>query len=72
MTAIEKVLRRRYPYQRLRRRVIANMEKVIFVNGKSESIKTDNGPEFISEKFNIWWQVNGIKHTFIQPGKVMK
>ena len=31
-------------------RVIAIMEKVIFVNGKPECIRTDNGPEFISEK----------------------
>ncbi len=50
-------------------RVIAIMEKVIFINGKPECIRTDNGPEFISEKFNIWCQANGIKLKFIQPGK---
>ena len=50
-------------------RVVAIMEKVIFVNGKPECIRTDNGPEFISEKFNVWCQANGIKHKFIQPGK---
>ena len=50
-------------------RVISIMEKVIFINGKPECIRTDNGPEFISEKFNVWCQANGIKHKYIQPGK---
>lgn len=50
-------------------RVISIMEKVIFINGKPECIGTDNGLEFISEKFNGWCQANGIKHRYIQPGK---
>lgn len=48
-------------------RVISILEKVIFINGKPECIRTDNGPEFISEKMRIWCEVNGIKHKFIQP-----
>ncbi len=47
------------------------MEKVIFINGKPECIRPDNGPEFISEKFNVWCQANGIKHKYIQPGNWM-
>ena len=50
-------------------RVISILEKVIFINGKPECIRTDNGPEFISEKMRIWCEANGIKHKFIQPGK---
>ncbi len=38
-------------------------------HGMPECIRTDNGPEFISEKFNVWCQTNGIKHKYIQPGK---
>ena len=48
-------------------RVISILEKVIFINGKPECIRTDNGPEFISEKMRIWCDANGIKHKFIQP-----
>ena len=50
-------------------RVISTLEKVIFINGKPDCIRTDNGPEFISEKLRIWCEANGIKHRFIQPGK---
>jgi len=50
-------------------RVIQILEKVIFINGKPECIRTDNGPEFISEKLRIWCEANDIRHKFIQPGK---
>lgn len=50
-------------------RVISMLEKVIFINGKPECIRTDNGLEFISEKMKIWCEANGIRHKFIQPGK---
>lgn len=42
---------------------------MIFINGKPECIRTDNGPEFISEKLKIWCAANNVQHKFIQPGK---
>lgn len=50
-------------------RVISVLEEVISCNGKPECIRTDNGPEFISEKLKVWCLANGIEHKFMQPGK---
>ena len=44
-------------------RIISIMEKGIFINGKPECIRTDNGPEFISEKYYVWCQANCITST---------
>ena len=45
------------------------LEEVISSNGKPDCIRTDNGPEFISEKLKVWCLANGIEHKFTQPGK---
>lgn len=50
-------------------RVIQLLEKVIWINGKPENIRCDNGPEFISTKFQEWCEANGINIMYIQPGK---
>ena len=50
-------------------RVISVLEDVISCNGKTECIRTDNRPEFISEKLKTWCIANGIEHKFTQPGK---
>lgn len=50
-------------------RVINILEKVIWCSGKPESIRVDNGPEFIAELFKSWCSGNGIKIKYIQPGK---
>lgn len=34
-----------------------------------DCIRTDNGPEFISEKLKIWCLANGVEHKFTQLGK---
>ena len=36
---------------------------------KPDCIRTDNGPEFISDKMKIWCLANGVEHKFTQPGK---
>ena len=50
-------------------RVIKLLEKVIWIKGKPENIRCDNGPEFIAVKFKEWCKDNGIKIMYIQPGK---
>jgi putative transposase len=50
-------------------RVIRVLERLVEYRGKPESIRMDNGPEFISEKLKVWCEERGIRLLFIQPGK---
>lgn len=50
-------------------RVIKLLEKVIWLKGKPITIRTDNGPEFISKELHMWCEANGVQHVFTQPGK---
>jgi putative transposase len=49
-------------------RVIKSLEQVIEWRGKPQSIRSDNGPEYISKAFAEWAELQGIKLTFTQPG----
>ena len=40
--------------------------------GLPKSIRTDNGPEFISKKLAKWCEKERIEQNFIQPGKPMQ
>lgn len=51
------------------RRVIEYLERAIQMYGKPERIRTDNGPEFISKRFQLWLKNNQIAWQQIQPGK---
>ena len=50
-------------------RVIRVLERLIEHRGTPESIRMDNGPEFISEKLKVWCEERCIRLLFIQPGK---
>ena len=50
-------------------RVIRVLDRLVEYRGKPESIRMDNGPEFISEKLKVWCEERGIRLLFIQPGK---
>ena len=50
-------------------RVIRVLDRLVAYRGKPESIRMDNGPEFISEKLKVWCEERGIRLLFIQPGK---
>lgn len=52
--------------------VIVEFEKLIDWYGVPKQIRTDNGPEFRSLKFQKWCEQKGIQLNFIQPGKPMQ
>ena len=53
-------------------RVIRALEAIISKRGKPDNIRTDNGPEFISHKLELWCTRNKITLQFIQPGRPMQ
>ena len=52
-------------------RVVRVLERVIWEKGKPESIRVDNGPEFISSTLETFCKAEEIKLQFIEPGKPM-
>jgi putative transposase len=53
-------------------RVVRVLDKLIWEYGLPESIRVDNGPEFISKALDVWTDQHGVKLDFIQPGKPMQ
>jgi putative transposase len=52
--------------------VIRVLEHLINKRGKPANIRTDNGPEFISHKLELWCTKQQITLQFIQPGRPMQ
>lgn len=50
-------------------RVIRTLNRIIEWRGKPESIRCDNGPEYISQTLRSWAKKEGIILNFIQPGR---
>ena len=49
-------------------RVIRVLDQIIEWRGKPSSIRSDNGPEYISHKLAAWAEKRGVTLMFIQPG----
>jgi putative transposase len=49
--------------------VVKALERVSGVRGAPETIRVDNGPEFISRSLDLWAYWNGVKLDFSRPGK---
>lgn len=49
-------------------RVIRTLEQIIEWRGKPNKLRSDNGPEFISQELEKWADKHDILHEFIQPG----
>jgi len=49
-------------------RVVRALDQIIEWRGKPLSIRSDNGPEYISDLLAAWANKNDIKLDFIQPG----
>ena len=50
-------------------RVIRSLDRIIEWRGKPNTIRVDNGPEYISGKLLIWAKKMGITIQHIQPGQ---
>lgn len=53
-------------------RVVRVLDKLTWAYGVPESIRVDNGPEFVSKALDLWAAQHGVKLDFIQPGKPMQ
>lgn len=53
-------------------RLIRVLERLEEVRSTPKMIRVDNGPEFISEKLDVWCKLRNIQLVFIQPGKPMQ
>jgi len=51
------------------KKLVTILDQVVDYRGKPAYIRCDNGPEFISQKLEIWAGKNQIELRFIQPGK---
>jgi len=49
-------------------RVVRSLNQVIEWRGKPVAIRSDNGPEYISEKLKDWARQQNIRLDYIQPG----
>ena len=49
--------------------VVRVLEGVSSQRGKPQTIRVDNGPEFISRSLDMWAYFNGVKLDFSRPGK---
>jgi len=50
-------------------RVIRVLERLVELRGKPLRIRVDNGPEFVSDRLQVWCEERNIQLQFIQPGK---
>lgn len=50
-------------------RVARVLDTLVWKHGLPESLRVDNGPEFISTTLDAWANQHGVKLDFIQPGK---
>lgn len=50
-------------------RVIRVLDRLVEMRGKPLRIRVDNGPEFVSDKLQLWCEESNIQLLFIQPGK---
>ena len=49
-------------------RVIRSLDRIIEWRGRPKSIRSDNGPEYISQALKSWAENQGVKLQYIQPG----
>jgi putative transposase len=50
-------------------RVVRALDRLVWQYGLPETLRVDNGPEFISTALDRWAFKHGVKIDFIQPGK---
>lgn len=50
-------------------RVVRNLNQIIEWRGQLQTIRDDNGPEYISGKLMEWAEKRNVRLDYIQPGK---
>ncbi|AMJ64221.1 hypothetical protein AXW84_01305 [Hymenobacter sp. PAMC 26628] len=50
-------------------RVVQTLTRLVDYHGCPAQLRTDNGPEFISNRLSEWGEKQGIMLHWIQPGK---
>ena len=50
-------------------RVVRSLNQIIEWRGKPQTIRVDNGPEYISGTLMTWAEKHGVRLEHIQPGK---
>ena len=50
-------------------RVVRSLNQIIEWRGKPQTIRVDNGPEYISGTLVTWAEKHGVRLEHIQPGK---
>ena len=53
-------------------RVVRALDQLIEIRGRPQVLRSDNGPEFLSEALARWAHRHGVELRFIQPGKPMQ
>jgi putative transposase len=51
------------------KRVSQTLDRLMEMRGKIAGVRSDNGPEFISDALDAWAYEKGVKLDFIRPGK---
>ena len=49
--------------------VVRVLEGVASQRGKPQTLRVDNGPEFIFRRLDLWAYFHGVKLDFSRPGK---
>ena len=52
------------------KRLIRVFERLRLERGLPETLRTDNGPEFLSGEFIFWAEQHGMSIQYLQPGKL--
>ena len=50
-------------------RVTRFLDRLVAHQGKPRRLRSDNGPEFISQELQTWCKTNGVELHWIEPGK---
>ena len=51
------------------KRVTRLLDGIVAKQGWSRSLRSDSGPEFISEELQTWCRINEVELCWIEPGK---
>lgn len=51
------------------KRVTRLLDRIVAKRGRPRSLRSDNGPEFISEELQSWCRANEVELRWIEPGK---